>query len=345
MSRSRNFTFTWNNYNVNDVNHIKELTGVRYVVFGFETASTGTKHLQGQICLDDGKTLPAFRKWFQREGRYPHIELTKDLQASITYCKKEGDFFERGEAPLGPDGMRADNKKRWKEALDFAREGRFEEIDPMIQITQCRNLEYIYNRGLRKLPLEDTTCRMLWLHGPSGTGKSRAARERYPNAYLKLANKWWDGYNNENVVILEDFDVNHAVLCHHLKIWGDRYPFPAEVKCSAIRIRPKLLIVTSNWHPKEIWTNEQDLQPILRRFHCIEFTKEFKPIIPWSWVEPEDNIIPVSPYCATFEPMPSGDWRTGNLGFEDEEVDDPFDFQGEWLDPDNKNDDGRWDME
>jgi hypothetical protein len=78
-------------------------------------------------------------------------------------------------------------------------------------------------------------------------------------------------------VLLEDFNnKKHDVLVHHLKICGDRYPFPAEVKGGSRTIRPEKIIVTSNYHPEEIWTESGDLDPILRRFKVTKFGDPFK---------------------------------------------------------------------
>ena len=51
----------------------------------------------------------------------------------------------------------------------------------------------------------------------------------------KLSNKWWDGYQSQKVVIMEDVDKETIkFLHHHLKIWSDRWGFIGETKGGAV---------------------------------------------------------------------------------------------------------------
>lgn len=90
----------------------------------------------------------------------------------------------------------------------------------------------------------------LWLWGDAGTGKSFYCRSNWPNAYLKMCNKWWDGYDGEDSVLIEDIGIESGkMLSHHIKIWADRYPFLAESKGLVRKIRPSIILVTSNYSP------------------------------------------------------------------------------------------------
>eukprot|EP00965_Chrysotila_dentata_P256877 6212704-Pleurochrysis_carterae.AAC.2 len=74
-------------------------------------------------------------------------------------------------------------------------------------------------------------------------------------------------------MIVEELDPSFAHLGSFLKRWADTYPFTAECKGSVIRCRPEMIIVTSNYHPRDIWSDPAMLEPILRRFKCVEFKK------------------------------------------------------------------------
>lgn len=154
-----------------------------------------------------------------------------------------------------------------------AKEGLIAEIDAEVQIKHYASLKSIEKDNMKPPEdVEDVTG--VWLYGPAGCGKSYFVRQRYPGAYLKNCNKWWDGYKQEDNVIIDDFDKVHHVLGHHLKIWGDRYGFMPEVKCGMTRARPKNVVVTSNYHPRDIWDDNRTLEPILRRYRVIRCWKE-----------------------------------------------------------------------
>lgn len=110
----------------------------------------------------------------------------------------------------------------------------------------------------------------LWIFGLAGCGKTRAVLDQIPNAFPKPRNQWWDGYQREEVVLVDDVDKFDVKLGGRFKHWADAYPFIGEVKGGSIKIRPKQLIVTSQYRIEEIWTDEETRDALLRRFIIVE---------------------------------------------------------------------------
>lgn len=265
---TRNYCFTLNNYSQLDLDYLNEIS-CQYIVYGKEIGESGTPHLQGFIRFKSDKSFSAARKCL----RNCHVEIAKTVAAAILYCKKDGDYVEHGVAPKTPKAIGADEEQRWRNIRLAAEEGRDEEIPERIRFYNHHLILSHRESAMRKRTLCDTECQNLWYYGTTGTGKSRRAREEFPAFYSKNCNKWWCGYTDQKIVLLEDIDKRHEVLGYFLKIWGDRYPFLAEIKGGSVMIRPERIVVTSNYHPSEIFGDSQTLDPILRRFQCIEFKK------------------------------------------------------------------------
>lgn len=268
MSQSARWCFTSHDPTVDDR---ATLYGIacRYMCYGDEIApSTGRPHLQGYVVMSSNHRLAAMKKKFP-DGT--HLEVAKgSTEQNITYCKKEGTFYERGTAPITAKEKGEKNAVRFKEAFAAAKEGRFDDIPEDIRLRYYSTIKTIFKDHMPTIPDLDTVCGE-WYVGPSGSGKSRNARINYPKSYMKMCNKWWDGYQGQESVIIDDLDKNHACLGHHLKIWSDHYAFLAETKGGVSLIRPKQIIVTTQYQINEIFEDAALVEALSRRFKIVEF--------------------------------------------------------------------------
>ena len=249
MQRHRNFIFTWNNYTNDNEQYLKGLPS-KFMVFGREIApTTATPHLQGYICFANGKTITAAKRLL----RGCHVEIARGSHAQCrTYSIKDGDFYEQGTLPVDRDQNGLDEKQRWIDAWDSAKAGALEEIPADIRIRSYSTLKRIARDYQPNIELLDSVCG-LWIHGTAGCGKTSAVFQAYPGLYPKGHNKWWCGYQGEEIVLLDDIDTSHGPwIGSFLKRWADKYPFIAEEKGGSTKIRPRRFIVTSQY-PDRDW--------------------------------------------------------------------------------------------
>jgi len=261
--RSRGWVFTINNYTEDDENNCFDLhLSCVYMVVGKERGERrDTPHLQGFVYFQSARTFSAVRDKLPRA----HISVMRGtVDQAADYCMKEGDYYEHGVRPMsqkrkGECGAEA-IAERWR----LAKSGSFEELPP----EQIKVYEYIYRRSLVVVDRPDLDN--VWVFGQSGCGKSRWVRDTHPVFYSKPMSKWWDGYNGEDVVVLDDFDPSHGkFLGYFLKIWADHYAFNAEVKGGMLKIRPKTVIVTSQYRIEDCFESKEDVDAIVRRFKLL----------------------------------------------------------------------------
>jgi len=256
--------------------------GCIYFVYGKEICpDTQKKHLQCYVVLNKKKKWNAMRNMVKPNHVKPKYAKSLPSQAA-NYCKKDGDFFEWGVIPkdnVGANGGKATAQK-WIDAKEQAKSGNLEDIDPQIFICHYNTLKRIrtdYQERPADLTwVDETDCPNIWYWGPRNTSKSHTARLE-PDFYSKPISKWWCGYNDEPIVLIEDIDTTHGFMGYFLKIWADKYHFRAEPKQGSILVRPKVIKVTSNYHPDMIWKDANILDPILRRFKIVHMTTVYKP--------------------------------------------------------------------
>jgi len=144
-----------------------------------------------------------------------------------------------------------------------------------------------YEKGFRsyqrlKSSKRDWAMELIFIIGPSGSGKSRWARTNYPDAFWKMKGPWWDGYDGQETVVVDEM-YGHCFPYTYLLQLIDRYPMAVDVKGSVINFISRRIVFTSNQHPRD-WYNSEvthsgpwDLSPLCRRmreFGRLYFTGE-----------------------------------------------------------------------
>lgn len=274
QTSTRGWCFTINNYTNNDIEYLNTCLAYQYIIYGKEVGENGTPHLQGYIHFKSAKKFTTTKKLLQRA----HIEPRKgSIDQAIEYCKKENDFYEKGTKPISQAEKGEKGKAVWSQVLLHARQGNLQWIEdnyPKIFIWFSNKLQ-----GLRipKITIQQGELLHEWWTGSTGTGKSKTVWELYPDHFQKELNKWWCGYEHENVVVIEEWSPKNECTGSHLKIWADRYPFTAQIKGSSLkRVRPLKLIVLSNYTIRECFPSSQDFEPLERRFTCIRFPRDIE---------------------------------------------------------------------
>lgn len=244
-----------------------------YLIAGKEVCpKTGRVHRQGFVIFKERIRFSALKKAYDQSI---HWEAAKaSIEKNIAYCSKEDKApIVYGERPAFENNGERE-KARWADARSAAVAGDLDKVDDQIFVCHYGNIRKIASDFTRSTTWLDK-MQNFWLHGVPGSGKSHMARtrwtEEYGVPYVKMLNKWWDGYRDHQLVVVEDIDPSHAWMAQLVKIWTDKYPFPSEIKGACLAgIRPTVLVFTSNYSIEEIFTGA-DVDAIKRRFKVEHF--------------------------------------------------------------------------
>jgi len=260
------FCFTLNNYvEEEDVPRISAYfeEEAKYWIIGREVGDSGTHHLQGYASLRRRRTFNAVR---DKLGTRCHIERARGTaRQNREYCSKGGNFIEGGSINEGAAaGKSRDEQGRlFMAAVRSGDKGvaSFADSFPGAYIFSGANM--LRNALSLRVPCERPDINVRWIYGAPGVGKSRLAHSTLPEAYIKdPRTKWWNGYMCQTEVIIDDFGPN-GIDINHLLRWFDRYKCIVETKGGMVALLASTFIVTSNFHPREIFKFGDEINPQL----------------------------------------------------------------------------------
>lgn len=222
---------------------------VRYVIYQTEICpETKTTHFQGYIEFHDGKRMGqvkavlgecrlAFRAGSRTQAReYCRKEETAVPDTVVEWGEWRGDVSRKRKLH---DLLKADM------TLDeFIAEA------PEHYVRYHRGIEKLIARRTAALVKEFRKVTVETLVGPTGCGKTRRAVS-YPDHYMKPKGDrvWFDGYEDQAVLIIDDFygDIKYGLLLNIL----DGYELMLPVKGGFIWAQWTKVVITSNADPKD----------------------------------------------------------------------------------------------
>lgn len=278
MSSSRSLCFTHNNYTEEDIEKWQNWDMIKYIVIGFEICpSTGTPHLQGYVEFRNSVKFTTLknkfptvhfekrRKTAAQAAEYCKKSKTKDINYEhITDKKGNKCVWEKGD--ISSQGARTDIS----DAIDIIIDGgKLNDVYPETRIKYEKGLKS-FAESLQKD--RDFKPEVIWIYGLSGTGKTKKATEYSKEYYIKDGTQWWDNYEHEETIIIDDFDGRWPY--RDLLRLLDRYKYQGQIKGGYCKINSKRIVITCEHHPDNFWDGNELTQVVRRLSEIIHLKAE-----------------------------------------------------------------------
>lgn len=228
---------------------------VIYCVCGEERHADGGRHVHLLVLLKKVVNTKNNREWdiTMGDGRvlHPHVEGAKAPKDVREYCKKDGVFKEIGEWPYKETLTKSEKNRLIK---DTPIETLIE--DGTISMMNVRTIEIAKVILTQKAQEQiKPVPKVFWFWGPTGSGKTRAAVAISDDYWISGSDlRWFQGYHNQKVAILDDLRVASCSFQFLLRLL-DRYKLQVEIKGASVWWNPEIIVITCPVTPKELYTN------------------------------------------------------------------------------------------
>jgi len=243
----------------------------KYLVVQKEQGLSGTVHYQGYIELN--KTMR--HAGLSKIVRAHYAARAGTREQARDYCMKEDTRIE-GPWEFGEFGKTRGARSDLDSVARLVQEGKTnKEIYEISPGTTLRYLTHI-NKLRSIFRPNGTGVEVHLLYGPPGTGKTRFCYDTHPELWAVPLGKnlWFDNYQNEENVLLDDFS-GQLSLTDCLRLL-DRYVIQVPIKGGFVWWNPMKIMITTNVHPRDWYDYSSRSDSYLALQRRIHFVWEFK---------------------------------------------------------------------
>jgi hypothetical protein len=230
---------------------------------------TGTPHIQGYVRLNDAVKKGRFRKIIgpnaKGENQFWMKKADADWTANAKYTSKDECVVWHKVPPLGHQGARTD-LSNFREAVKRGADDAelFEQHLPIL--AKYPRLEGRLKQSFLKRSTREFRDVQVIVHwGAAGTGKTRKPYEEGAYLFDDYENGWWDGYEGESVICLDEF--YGGIKFNSLLRLLDGYQCRLKVKGGFTYAQWSKIYITSNVDPSSWYPNivDERKQALARR--------------------------------------------------------------------------------
>jgi len=253
----------------------------RYIIFQKEKCPTTQRiHWQGYAEFNDSISITRCQR-ICGIGKSHCAKRFGTREEARDYCCKEDTKLEKhveiGHWEAGGQGARTDLRKIFNMIKEGAEMIDIIEADPMIYCKYRNGIKDYKFEVLKKKTKKFRKVEVEVHWGEAGTGKTRHCVESFPDAY-KLDfddTLWWDGYEGEETIILNDFYGN--IKYHKLLDLLDGYRMRLPIKGGFTYANWTKILITSNKPPAE-WYHQGMTEALQRRISHTKYWGNTNPV-------------------------------------------------------------------
>lgn len=250
---------------------------INYMCICQEHHQGGEPHRHVFLSLDEAIRLRRDdMRTFDIQGYHCNIEASRSPKKALQYVKKDGQYQEFGCCPF-IDSLSTSQKNKIlieSNIVDLIDEGQIS----LLKLPQLSKALNIY-KDAKTSQLSKRAPEVLWFYGEAGSGKTRKAvqmGEERGSYWISNGDlQWFDGYDDQKVVILDDIRCSSCRFNFLLRLL-DRYKVRVPIKGGFKEWNPETIIITAPGKPEEVFKNREtgeaweSIDQLIRRISRME---------------------------------------------------------------------------